>query len=96
MLLVMKNKNIPNVRYILDTDTITYQQRGDVKILRKLSQINPDYVATTVVSMYEQLRGRLAHINRKQSDKSLQLANKQKQPAEKAKECFSALDDLKN
>jgi tRNA(fMet)-specific endonuclease VapC len=31
-------------------------------------------VATTVITMYEQLRGRLAAINRKQSDAQLQLA----------------------
>ena len=68
------NKHLSNIHYVLDTDTITYQQRGDATVLQRLSQINPDHVATTVVSMYEQLRGRLARINRKQNDKSLQLA----------------------
>ena len=34
----------------------------------------PGDVATTVVTMYEQLRGRLAAINRQQDDESLYLA----------------------
>lgn len=62
------------IRYILDTDIITYQQRGDQRIIQKLELLDPNEVAVTVVSMYEQLRGRLANINRKQSVLQLQRA----------------------
>jgi predicted nucleic acid-binding protein len=62
------------VRYVLDTDTVTYQQAGRATILRQLSQIDPAIVATTVVTLYEQLRGRLAVINRQQDDQARQVA----------------------
>src|SRR5215212_11993444 len=62
------------VRYVLDTDTVTYQQAGRATILRQLSQIDPAIVATTFVTLYEQLRGRLAVINRQQDDQARQVA----------------------
>ena len=63
-----------SVRYVLDTDSITYQQLGRVAIVKRLSQIASTEVTTTIVTMYEQLRGRLAAINRKQDDQSLLAA----------------------
>jgi len=62
------------VRYVLDTDTVTHQQLGHPLIVAKLRLVDRSTVATTVITMYEQLRGRLAAINRKQSDAQLQLA----------------------
>jgi len=62
------------VRYVLDTDSVTHQQLGRVAIVQRLAQLPADDVATTIVTMYEQLRGRLASINRNQSDQELQLA----------------------
>lgn len=62
------------VRYILDTDIVTYQQRGDERIMMNLRSVDRSAVATTVITMYEQLRGRLAAVNRKQSSQQLQLA----------------------
>jgi tRNA(fMet)-specific endonuclease VapC len=62
------------VRYVLDTDTVTHQQLGHPLVVAKLRSVERSTVATTVITMYEQLRGRLAAINRKQSDAQLQLA----------------------
>jgi tRNA(fMet)-specific endonuclease VapC len=62
------------IRYILDTDTVTYQQLGRELVLRHLSQTPSDEIATTVVTMYEQLRGRLAAVNRQQTALQLQRA----------------------
>jgi tRNA(fMet)-specific endonuclease VapC len=61
-------------RYVLDTDSVTFQQLGRNAIVQRLAQIPANEVATTIVTMYEQLRGRLAAINRNQSDQELQLA----------------------
>lgn len=63
-----------SVRYILDTDTVTFQQSGRPAVLRRLAQVAPASVATTVVTLYEQLRGRLAAVNRQQDDQARQLA----------------------
>lgn len=62
------------IRYILDTDTVTYQQSGRPNVIRRLSEVAPDTVATTVITLYEQLRGRLAAVNRQQDDQARQLA----------------------
>lgn len=63
-----------SIRYVLDTDTVTHQQLGHPVVIAKLRLVDRSTVATTVITMYEQLRGRLAAINRKQSDAQLQLA----------------------
>ena len=62
------------IRYVLDTDTVTHQQLGHPLVVAKLRLVDRSTVATTIITMYEQLRGRLAAINRKQSDAQLQLA----------------------
>jgi len=63
-----------SIRYILDTDTVTFQQGGRPAVIRRLSEVAPDVVATTVITLYEQLRGRLAAVNRQQDDQARQLA----------------------
>jgi len=70
----MPSEPPPSVRYVLDTYSVTYQQFNRPAIMQRLAQVAPEQVATTVITMYEQLRGRLAAINRKQDDASLQLA----------------------
>ncbi len=52
------------VRYVLDTDSVTYHQLGRTAILARLGAIDPQHVATTVVTLEEQLQGRLAAIRR--------------------------------
>jgi tRNA(fMet)-specific endonuclease VapC len=65
---------MPRIRYILDTDSVTYQQLGQPTFIQRLTQVAPEGVATTVITLYEQLRGRLAAINRQQDDDALRLA----------------------
>jgi tRNA(fMet)-specific endonuclease VapC len=74
MLNVIVSETTVPVRYVLDTDTVTHQQLGHPLVVAKLRLVDRSTVATTVITMYEQLRGRLAAINRKQSDAQLQLA----------------------
>lgn len=62
------------IRYILDTDTVTYHQLGREPVIRRFHQLSPNEIATTIVTVYEQLRGRLAAINRKQSPEQLKSA----------------------
>jgi tRNA(fMet)-specific endonuclease VapC len=62
------------IRYVLDTDSVTYQQLGKAAIVQRLAQARPAEIAITIVTMYEQLRGRLAAVNRKQEDQALQTA----------------------
>lgn len=50
-------------QYVLDTDTVTYLQAGRAAVMRRLSTVSPDAVFTTVITMREQLRGRLAAVD---------------------------------
>ncbi|MFV9507499.1 MAG: type II toxin-antitoxin system VapC family toxin [Oscillochloridaceae bacterium umkhey_bin13] len=63
-----------SIRYILDTDTVTFQQGGRPAVIQRLSEVAPEGVATTVITLYEQLRGRLAMLNRQQDDQARQIA----------------------
>lgn len=62
------------ITFVLDTDSVTFQQANRPAMMRRLALVEAGTVATTVVTMYEQLRGRLAAINRQQDDAALQLA----------------------
>lgn len=66
--------NLSLVRYVLDTDSVTFQQLGRPTIVARLAQHNAEEIAITSVTRYEQLRGRLAAINRQQRDEELQGA----------------------
>jgi tRNA(fMet)-specific endonuclease VapC len=57
--------------YILDTDSITFQQAGCETIIRHLQSVPADSVYTTVITVYEQIRGRLAAINRAREGRDL-------------------------
>lgn len=50
--------------YILDTDTVTFQQAGREPVLRRLAVVPADAVYTTVITLREQMRGRLANADR--------------------------------
>jgi tRNA(fMet)-specific endonuclease VapC len=58
-------------RYILDTDHLSLQQRGHPQLLLHLRQIPPDELAITVITVEEQLRGRLAQIRSARADAEL-------------------------
>jgi tRNA(fMet)-specific endonuclease VapC len=52
------------LRYVLDTDAVTYHQLGRSEIIARLAQLDPHQVATTIVTLEEQIQGRLAVIRR--------------------------------
>ena len=61
-------------QYVLDTDTVTYLQAGRAAVMRRLSTVSPDAVFTTVITMREQLRGRLAAVDQAAEGPDLLLA----------------------
>jgi tRNA(fMet)-specific endonuclease VapC len=64
------------ISYVPDTDTVTALQYGDEGATTQLAGHEPEAVATTIVTMYEQLRGRLAAVSRASRDAvALQVAH---------------------
>ena len=61
-------------QYILDTDTVTHQQMGRESVLRRLTAVPPAAVFTTVVTLREQLRGRLTAVDQASEGADLLLA----------------------
>mgnify|MGYP000862461379 CR=1 FL=1 len=60
--------------YILDTDTVTYVQAGRAAVLQRLSGVKSEAVFTTVITVREQLRGRLAAVDQAAEGPGLLLA----------------------
>ena len=50
--------------YVLDTDHLSLILRGHPNIRERLTQFRPEQIAITIVTAEEQLRGRLAQVNR--------------------------------
>lgn len=48
--------------YILDTDHLSLYGCGNLEVLSQMSKLNWDQVATTAISVEEQLHGRLAQV----------------------------------
>lgn len=57
--------------WILDTDHISLYQRGDLNVINRLSSANPKNLAVTVISLEEQMYGRLSEIKKATSAISL-------------------------
>ena len=57
--------------WILDTDHISLYQRGDLNVINRLSSANPKKLAVTVISLEEQMYGRLSEIKKATSAISL-------------------------
>ena len=57
--------------WILDTDHISLYQRGDQNVINRLSSANPKNLAVTVISLEEQMYGRLSEIKKATSAISL-------------------------
>ena len=57
--------------WILDTDHISLHQRGDLNVINRLSSANPKNLAVTVISLEEQMYGRLSEIKKATSAISL-------------------------
>jgi tRNA(fMet)-specific endonuclease VapC len=58
-------------RYILDTDHLTLLKRNHPNVLMCVQSLPPEEIFTTIISVEEQIRGRLAVISQlpKQSEK---------------------------
>ena len=56
--------------YIFDTDHLSVLERGGVeaqRLLQRLSTVNPDQVAASIISYQEQMQGWLSYINKAQT-----------------------------
>ncbi|MBD0264213.1 MAG: type II toxin-antitoxin system VapC family toxin [Tolypothrix sp. Co-bin9] len=53
---------------ILDTDHISLFQREHPVVTKRVNQANPKQIATTIITVEEQIRGRLAQIKKSSSD----------------------------
>ncbi len=60
--------------WILDTDHMTHWQRSHPAVLGRLGRTDPTSYGTTVISLEEQLRGRLGQINQVTSTDRLRFA----------------------
>lgn len=63
------------VRYVLDTDTVSAHQRNHPVVLARVAASDADAVGTTVITMYEQLRGRLADVSRARDETRLRTTS---------------------
>lgn len=63
-----------HIRYVLDTDTTSALQRGQPEVRRRLEALDRRTVASTIVTLFEQLRGRLAEVNRAGDEMRLRTA----------------------
>lgn len=52
------------IRYLLDTDHLSLQQRGHPQLLTRLAKQSHEEIGTSVVTMEEMIRGRLALLHR--------------------------------
>jgi tRNA(fMet)-specific endonuclease VapC len=50
--------------WILDTDHVSLYQRGDLNVINRLSSANSKNLAVTVISLEEQMYGRLSEIKK--------------------------------
>ncbi len=55
------------IRWLLDTDHVSLQERGHPVLLDRLRAVPPGEVAVSVVTVEEMLRGRLAVLARQHS-----------------------------
>ncbi len=59
--------------WIFDTDHLSLLQRGNLQIVQRITAVRPQEIAVTVVTLEEQLQGRLSEIR-----KASQLSNTDK------------------
>ncbi len=57
--------------FILDTDHVSLFQRNHVSVVARISETPPDRLATTVITLEEQIRGRLDRVRRAKSDEEI-------------------------
>jgi tRNA(fMet)-specific endonuclease VapC len=61
-------------KWVLDTDHISLLQRGHPVVVRKVAAVNPSEIAVTVITIVEQMYGRLDIIKRAKSEQELVTA----------------------
>ncbi|AFY47864.1 putative nucleic acid-binding protein, contains PIN domain [Nostoc sp. PCC 7524] len=61
-------------KWVLDTDHVSLLQRGHPVVVSKVSAVNPAEIAVTVITIVEQMYGRLDVINRTKSKQELVTA----------------------
>lgn len=54
--------------FILDTDTITHDQKAHPLVTAKVRKTPPEQLFTTSITVEEQLRGRLAYLSKHRND----------------------------
>ena len=59
------------IRYSLDTDHLSLYQRGHAAIQARLAVMPPETIAIAVITVEEQMRGRLAQIKKANSARAL-------------------------
>ncbi|MBF0227182.1 MAG: type II toxin-antitoxin system VapC family toxin [Desulfobacterales bacterium] len=57
--------------FILDTDHISLFQRNHPIVVRRVTEISPDKMATTVITFEEQIRGRLDIVRKAKKDEEI-------------------------
>ena len=62
--------------YILDTDHVSLFQRNHPVVVARVSEIAPDKLAIAIVTLEEQMRGRLNKVRRAKSDDEIVRAYK--------------------
>jgi tRNA(fMet)-specific endonuclease VapC len=68
--------------YVLDSDTVSYHQRGYPTIVAHFASIAPESIATTVITVEEQIQGRLARLRRQSDLDGLVIAYQQLRAAQ--------------
>ncbi len=61
-------------KWVLDTDHVSLLQRGHPVVVSKVGAVNPAEIAVTVITIVEQMYGRLDVINRAKSKQELVTA----------------------
>ena len=62
------------ILYVLDTDHLSLILRGHPKIRERLTAIPPEQIAITIITVEEQLRGRLAQLSKARSGDARSVA----------------------
>lgn len=57
--------------FILDTDHISLFQRNHPTVVRRVIEISPDKIATTIITFEEQIRGRLDIVRKAKNDEEI-------------------------
>ena len=57
--------------YVLDTDNLTFHQTERDFFMQHIRSVPPETVCTTVITLYEQMRGRVARVHRAETSAEL-------------------------